>query len=76
MTTTLKRCEAIDVTLGCPCGAETVIVVAVGCVHEHLKQVAACQWHVEGLANRELRCWACWLLGHYCEMSLLREVTQ
>lgn len=58
------------------CDGEPVITVMAGCVHEHLVELAACQWHVESLANDAQFCGACVRVdGHLCELILLKEAT-
>lgn len=71
-------------TAGCPmkrpsghlCGAETVISVLVGCVHEHLRVVSTCQYCVEVLALGGVACVPCRQVdGHFCEVVVLKEVS-
>ena len=57
------------------CGAETVISMLVGCVHEHLRVVGACQFCVEILATGRAACIPCRQVdGHECEVVVLKEV--
>lgn len=56
------------------CDGEPVIAVTVGCVHEHLVQLTACQWHVESLAKDVRFCGPCVLTdGHLCVLVLIKE---
>jgi hypothetical protein len=58
-----------------PCGAESVIKLLSGCVHEHLYQADICQWHIEQVANGASLCGACADHdGHDCPVTVLAEV--
>lgn len=57
------------------CGADAVIKVLSGCVHEHLYQADVCQYHVERVANGESLCGVCADVdGHDCPITVLAEV--
>ncbi|MFG2076941.1 hypothetical protein [Nonomuraea maritima] len=60
------------------CGSEVVMRATVGCVHEHLEDVAVCQHHVEDLAVGEVFCTPCYGYGpgHSCSVSLLAEIDE
>lgn len=56
-----------------PCDGEPVVAVMAGCVHEHIVELGACQWHVESLANDAQFCGACVHAdGHLCELVLIK----
>lgn len=68
-------CVVISFDAEIPCGAEAVITVVVGCVHEHLLHRPLCQHHVERLANGRVICAHCEDVdGHRCELHLLGEI--
>lgn len=55
------------------CGGDVVMRLVHGCVHEHLHEVALCQFHVEMIAKKPMWCGACENAGDACEQVLLGE---
>src|SRR5262249_30874370 len=75
----------VDATAGCVvvwvpsremCGREVVLRGTVGCEHEHLEDIAVCQFHIEELAYGELWCTPCYDAEHVCPITLLAEIEQ
>ncbi|QFY09611.1 hypothetical protein GBF35_25790 [Nonomuraea phyllanthi] len=62
-----------------PCGRDTVMVLFMGCVHEHMGNTPVCQFHVQCAADGELLCPDCYELAgerqHSCRLDVLAEVT-
>lgn len=59
-----------------PCVRPAVIVLRMGCVHEHMGDTPLCQFHVEAAAAGELLCPRCHVatLPHSCRLEVLGEV--
>ncbi|WP_433444590.1 hypothetical protein [Nonomuraea sp. CA-141351] len=57
------------------CGGEVVVRLVAGCIHEHLLLAAACQYHVQELAERRMHCVLCFDVdGHQCVVAVLGEL--
>lgn len=57
------------------CTRQAVIVLLMGCVHEHMGDTPVCQFHVQGAADGELLCPDCYE-HHACRLEALAEVTE
>ncbi len=60
------------------CGRDTVMVLLMGCVHEHMGNTPVCQFHVQCATEGELLCPNCYALAgrpHSCRLDVLAEVT-
>ncbi|PRX66142.1 hypothetical protein B0I32_106278 [Nonomuraea fuscirosea] len=71
----VRRCIIMD--NGAQCRHEVVIVLLLGCVHEHAGETPLCQYHVEDVAHGEIRCPLCFLVEkpHSCRLEVLAEIT-
>ncbi|MEV0617600.1 hypothetical protein AB0I81_30065 [Nonomuraea sp. NPDC050404] len=68
-------CVVADLPDDEPCDRERVMVLLMGCVHEHLGHTPVCQFHVQCAADGELTCPDC--DGHHaCRLDVLAEVTK
>ncbi|MFI6485203.1 hypothetical protein ACIBH1_45345 [Nonomuraea sp. NPDC050663] len=56
-----------------PCGRESVIVLLMGCLHEHIGLTPVCQFHVQAAALGEMVCPNC--TCHVCPLVAVAEVT-
>jgi hypothetical protein len=59
-----------------PCDRETVMVLLMGCVHEHLGHTPVCQFHVQCAADGELLCPDCYELAgrpHSCRLEVMES---
>ena len=54
------------------CGAEAVEQAVVGCIHEHVKQIASCEQHVIHHEDFGADCWECWdgSDSHLCRLAV------
>jgi len=70
-----RMCVILDD--GDQCVRPAVIVLLMGCVHEHMGDTPLCQFHVEAAATGELVCPRCHVatLPHSCRLEVLAEVS-
>ncbi len=74
MTGVGERCQFDGQEADGTCGGAAVIAVVVGCVHEHLIILSACQYHVEDVAHDEADCQPCLDAGEpSCAVALVGE---
>ncbi|GAA1768276.1 hypothetical protein [Nonomuraea bangladeshensis] len=70
----LLSCAVVDLPDDEPCDRDTVIVLLMGCVHEHLGVTPCCQFHVGCAAEGGLLCPDCYD-DHECRLEAVAEVT-
>jgi hypothetical protein len=73
----LGRCPWTDLRTGARCEGDAVIVLLVGCLHEHSRELASCQYHVESIALGYVACRPCRDVdGHFCELQVMKDMTE
>ncbi|MEQ4723804.1 hypothetical protein [Nonomuraea sp. B19D2] len=72
-----QTCVIVDMSLDERCTRAAVIVLLMGCVHEHVGHISVCQFHVQRAADGDLLCPHCYASGELtCPLEALAEVTE
>ncbi|GGO63110.1 hypothetical protein [Nonomuraea cavernae] len=73
-----QTCVIVDMPQDECCTRQTVMVLLMACVHEHMGNTPVCQFHVQCAADGELLCPKCYSAAehHECRLEALAEVME
>jgi hypothetical protein len=71
------ECVVVEMPGDESCDRDAVLVLMVGCVHEHMGYTPVCQFHVESAADGVLLCPYCYAAGETtCHLQAVGEVSE